>query len=137
MARVTGSLPAPTQVSGTVRWGGADAGEYVIPDVSALLAGGATGGLRQLTLVQLSQTINVETAASTSEDPDVAGPEFSSAFETNVSAIILRAPTLNDLTLPGPLAPGNNSADSSDPYTYRPPADSSAVYSGGLGRRSR
>ena len=132
MARVTISLPAPSDVlAGVIAW--FDAGVN-LGDVSAL-SSEAIALLRSLQVIDLAinrRTLSLNTAPDTAEPPSTSGPHLTDAWEASAVALTFRAPTLGDLTIPGPSFPGLQFSDASEPYVWRlTVAQSNAAYANG------
>ena len=85
------------------------------------------GGAAYLRFIQnVTGSIRVRLAATTTADPTEAGPHFSSTMETADAAFVLTAAGGSSLTLKGPNHPDNTFADPSDPYFWTP--DNSAAW---------
>ena len=89
----------------------------------ALIAGGGVAYLRYIE--RLGNSIRIRLAATETDDPLDAGPEFTDALETYDEAISFVGTDGATLTLKGPGHPGNNFADASEPYFWTP--DNSAA----------
>lgn len=123
MAQISLSLPAPSQqTTSLVVWGSHTPGT-TIGDLADLAATADATLLRRLAVQNAAgfseRMCNLETTRSSSEDPDVAGPELTDAWEGSPVAVVLRAPTLPDLTIIGPASSGLTTSDTSDPYSWQ------------------
>ncbi len=97
----------------------------------AFIEGGGVAYLRYVE--RLGNSIRIRLAATETDDPLDAGPEFTAALETHDEAISLVGTDGATLTLKGPGHPGNNFADASEPYFWTPD-NSTAMVSWFVGR---
>ena len=135
MAQVTGTLPAPSNVSSvTVQFGTNFSSSNLAEDVSILRDGAGTAFLRFVSMTNVGASVRTA-ALRVSEDsdgfPGTAGPDLSSAWEGSATALTLRAPTLPDLVVIGPGSAGLESTDTTEPYQWRlSTTQDAAAYSG-------
>ena len=119
MARVTGTLPAPTSQSTTgVTWADASVN---YGDVAAL-AETAPAILRDLRVLNQGSNLRrffLRIGRNTTESDILAGPHLTDAWEGSAVAITLQAPTLGDLVIVGPTTAGLLSSDMTEPYDWR------------------
>ena len=104
-----------TTANGTL----ADSTGYAVPD--ALKAAGVTGDvfLRQFQLGHLLSS-RIQTSAIDSGAGGDTGPELSTAWEDNPTAItVRRAGSVDSFVAPGPNAPGSGFVDPTEPYDWQ------------------
>lgn len=85
---------------------------------AALIEGGGTAYLRRIR--RIGDSLQVRLAATETDNPDDAGPEFTEAFEGAARALTFVSDTGVTITLKGPGHADNVFVDATEPYFWTP-----------------